>query len=330
MTETTQGSADIPAGLSERFIDATRRELVARGYRPRTVDVYCSWLRRFLKYHDHPHPRKLDATHLSAYTRYLSDECRLAPRTRNQATSALSFAFREVLHMPIDGLVVHARTQNRIPTVLSHDEVQSVLAHLRGRHRIAASLMYGTGARISEALGLRLKDLDFDLERIVIRDGKGGKARVVMLPDRLRDDLGKLVRKRREQHTRDLTRDQGWAPLPDALHRKMPDAGYQHGWQHLFASKYLLEDPATGRLGRHPLSHSTVQVAVKKAVRAAGILKPATCHTFRHSFATQMLRNGYDIRTVQQLLGHKDVRTTMIYTHVVDQIGFGVRSPLDR
>jgi len=329
MTESAQHRPDIPAGLSERFIEATRRELVARGYRPRTIEVYCTWLRRFLDYHDHPHPRRIGPGHLDAYTKYLSDECRLAPRTRNQAVSALSFAFREVLQLRIDERLVHAKTHNRVPTVLSHDEVQRLLTHLRGRHHLAASLMYGTGARISETLSLRLKDLDFELERIAIRDGKGGKARIVMLPDTLRDALARLVRKRRDQHAEDLRKDQGWAPLPAALHRKMPDAGYQPGWQFLFASKYLQEDEATGRLGRHPLSHSAVQVAVKRAVRAAGIMKPATCHTLRHSFATQMLRNGYDIRTVQQLLGHKDVRTTMIYTHVVDQVGFGVRSPLD-
>jgi len=330
MADPSDSAPRPPAGLSERFIEATRRELVARGYRPRTVDVYCRWLRRFLDFHEHPHPRRLNADHITAYTKYLSDECRLAPRTRNQAASALSFAFREVLEVPVEGLIVHARTHNRIPTVLSHDEVQWVLAHMKGRRRLAAALMYGTGARISEALALRLKDLDFELERIVIRDGKGGKARVVMLPDRLRDDLGTLVRKRRELHAEDLAHDRGWAPLPSALHKKVPDAGYQPGWQFLFASRQPLRDPATNRLGRHPLHTSTLQVAVKKAVRAAGILKPATCHTFRHSFATQMLRNGYDIRTVQQLLGHKDVRTTMIYTHVVDQVGFGVRSPLDR
>lgn len=329
MTDAAPPRPNLPAGLSERFIEATRRELLARGYRPRTIDVYCRWLRRFLDFHHHPHPRKLDARHIDAYTSHLADDRRLAPRTRNQAASALSFAYREVLQVPIEGLVVHARTKNRVPTVLSHTEVQRVLMHLKGRPRLASALMYGTGARVSEALSLRLKDLDFEFERITIRDGKGGKARVVMLPDKLREDLGKLVHRRKQQHAKDRANGHGWAPLPGALHRKTPGAGYQAAWQYLFASRQLLEDPATQRLGRHALHPGGVQSAVKRAVRASGIMKPATCHTLRHSFATQMLRNGYDIRTVQQLLGHKDVRTTMIYTHVVDQVGFGVRSPLD-
>jgi integron integrase len=320
----------VPAGLSTRFIEATRRELVARGYQPRTIEVYCRWLRRFLEYHDHPHPRRLDAGHIDAFLKHVADRRNLAPRTRNQAASALTFAFRAVLDVPVKGLVSYARSKGRVPVVLTHDEVQRLLSHLDGRRHTLAALMYGTGARISEAVGLRVKDVDFELGRITIRDGKGGNSRVVMLPERLRAQLEHATARRLELHAADLDAEQGWAPLPGALHRKTPRAGYEPGWQYLFASRTISTDPATGRRGRPPIDTSTIQRAVRRAVRAAGILKPATCHSLRHSFATEMLRSGYDIRTVQQLLGHKDVRTTMIYTHVIDRAGFGVRSPLDR
>jgi integron integrase len=316
--------------LSQRFVEATRRALVTRGYQPRTVDTYAEWLRRFMAHLGHPHPRRLDPSHIRAYLRHLSGPRRLAPKTRNQAASALTFAYREILNIPVEGLIEHARTRNRVPVVLSHHEVQRLLDEMKGRKKLAASLMYGTGARVSEALGLRIKDLDFELGRITIREGKGGRARIVMLPSRLQPDLEELVRKRRKRHQDDLDHGHGWSPLPAALDRKIPRAGWEDAWQFLFASRIVQEDPATGRRGRHPLHPTAMQRAVKKAVRHAGILKPATCHTLRHSFATQMLRDGYDIRTVQQLLGHKDVRTTMIYTHVVDQVGFRVRSPLDR
>ncbi len=319
-----------PPTLSVRFLDATRRALTTRGYQPRTVTTYTDWLSRFLRYHRHPHPRDLDHSHIRAFLRHLSTGRGLAPKTRNQAASALTFAYREILEIPTEGFVPRARTRNRIPVVLSYAEVQRVLDQMQGRKKIAAGLMYGTGARVSEALSLRLKDLDFDLGRITIRDGKGGRARVVMLPGRLQRDLDELVRRRRAQHQNDLDAGHGWAPLPAALHRKTPRAGYDAGWQFLFASRTVKADPVTGRDGRHALHPTAMQRAMKRAVRASGLLKPATCHTLRHSFATQMLRDGYDIRTVQKLLGHKDVRTTMIYTHVVDQVGFRVRSPLDR
>ncbi len=316
--------------LTSRFVEATRRALVTRGYQPRTIDTYAEWLQRFMAHHRHPHPRRLDPGHIRAYLRYLSGPRRLAPKTRNQAASALTFAYREILDIPVAGLVEHAKTRNRVPVVLGHHEVQRLLDEMKGRKKLAAALMYGTGARVSEALALRIKDLDFELGRITIREGKGGCTRVVMLPSRLQTDLLALARRRRELHQDDLDRGHGWAPLPAALHRKTPKAGWEDAWQFLFASRILQTDDATGHRGRHPLHPTAMQRAVRKAVRRAGILKPATCHTLRHSFATQMLRDGYDIRTVQQLLGHKDVRTTMIYTHVVDQVGFRVRSPLDR
>lgn len=316
--------------LSLRFVDETRRALVTRGYQPRTVATYVDWVGRFLAYHRHPHPRALDHSHIRDFLRHLSNGRGLAPKTRNQAASALTFAYREILQVPTEGFVPRARTRNRVPVVLSHPEVQRLLDEMKGWKKIAAGLMYGTGARVSEALSLRMKDLDFELGRITIRDGKGGRARVVMLPGRLQSELNALVRTRRRQHQDDLDAGHGWAPLPAALHRKMPRAGFEPAWQFLFASRTVQTDPVTGREGRHPLHVTALQRAVKRAARQAGLIKPATCHTLRHSFATQMLRDGYDIRTVQQLLGHKDVRTTMIYTHVVDRVGFRVRSPLDR
>lgn len=307
-----------------------RQRLVTRGYSERTVVTYVEWVRRFLTFVDHPHPRQLDHGHIRSYLRHLATRRELAPRTRNQCASALTFLYRDVLDVPTEGLIERARGTGRVPVVLSHPEVQRLLEEMTGRKKVAAGLMYGTGARISEALSLRVKDIDFELGRITIRDGKGGKGRVVMLPRRLQQDLIQLCRDRRERHAADREQGHGWAPLPGALHRKTPAAGYELAWQFVFPSRKTTLDPRTERRGRHPLHPTALQRAVKKAVRQAGIHKPATCHTLRHSFATQMLRDGYDIRTVQQLLGHKDVRTTMIYLHVVDQVGFGVRSPLDR
>jgi len=316
--------------LSERMVEALRQRLQTRGYSPRTVDTYVEWVRRFMTFHHHPHPRALDHGHIRLYLRHLATLRELAAKTRNQAASALTFLYRDLLDIETRGLIEHARGEGHVPVVLAHTEVQRLLEQMKGRKKVAAGLLYGTGARISEALSLRVKDIDFELGRISIHDGKGGKARVVMLPHILKLDLEQICRDRAQRHRQDREAGHGWAPLPAALHRKTPEAGFELAWQFIFPSRKLATDPKTGHRGRHPLHPTALQRAVKRAVRQAGIHKPATCHTLRHSFATQMLRDGYDIRTVQQLLGHKDVRTTMIYLHVVDQVGFHVRSPLDR
>jgi integron integrase len=208
--------------------------------------------------------------------------------------------------------------------------VKAVLGELRGRYRLIGALLYGTGMRLGECLSLRIKDLDFDLAQITVRDGKGGKDRYAVLPERLQGQVRRQVARARDLHRADRGRGGGWAALPGALHLKDPQAGWEAGWQYLFPANRWSTDPATARWGRQHLHDSAMQRAMKTAVRRSGILKPATCHTLRHSFASQLLRDGYDIRQVKELLGHKDIRTTMIYLHAVDQSGLGVRSPLDR
>ena len=316
--------------LTERMLRYTRRLLVTRGYSQRTMATYLGWIKRFMRHLGHPHPRSIQTNHVERYLKHLANEEKLAPSSRNQATSALAFLFREVLGSEALASVKRARGKGRLPIVLSHREALSILDALSGRKQLAAALMYGTGMRITETLRLRIKDLDFELGRIDVRDGKGGKSRIVMLPDTLQRDLHGLIEHVRRQHEKDLGNGGGWSSLPGALHRKKPEAGFAFGWQFLFSARRISKDPATDRWGRYHVAPSAMQRTFHAAVKASNVIKPATCHTLRHSFATQMIRDGYDIRTVQQLLGHKDVRTTMIYTHVVDQVGFHVRSPLDR
>ena len=316
--------------LTQRMLEYTRRMLVTREYSPRTQDTYLEWIKRFMSYWGHPHPRSLGRAEVEQYLDHLANERRMAAKTRNQATSALAFLFREVLGSDEVASVKRARGNRPLPTVLSHREVARILDELSGRKRLAAELMYGTGMRISETISLRIKDLDFELDRTNVRDGKGGKGRVVLLPNALRADLRRLIESVRRQHDRDKAHGAGWSPLPGALHRKKKDAGFELGWQFLFAARKLSKDPKTGRRGRYHLDKTAVQRAFRTAVQKSDVTKPATCHTLRHSFATQMLRDGCDIRTLQILLGHKDIRTTMLYLHVIDELGFRVRSPLDR
>ncbi|MDP2857805.1 MAG: integron integrase [Bacillota bacterium] len=315
---------------TERLLTDVRRVLRTRGYSVRTEQTYLRWIARFMGRSGHPHPSNLSKEHVEAFLSGLANEARVSPKTRNQAASALAFLYKEVLDSDAVGFVKRARGRSRVPTVLSHQEAHAVLAELSGRKYLVAALLYGTGMRVSEALSLRVKDVDFELARIVVREGKGGKDRVVMLPATLASDLARQVRQVKDQHEQDRARGGGWAPLPGALARKKPDEALTLAWQYLFPARKSTRDPVTKHPGRSPLHPSAVQRAVRAAVRRAGVLKPASCHTFRHSFATQMLRDGYDIRVVQELLGHRDVRTTMIYLHVADQAGPSVRSPLDR
>ncbi|MHB1193844.1 MAG: integron integrase [Longimicrobiales bacterium] len=314
---------------TEQLLAELKQILRTRGYSVRTEETYARWVARFLSDADHPHREALGKEHVERFLTRLT-ESSVAPKTRNQAASAIAFLFKEVLQSNAVAEIKRARGRSRVPTVLSHQEVCAVLDELSGRKHVIASLLYGTGMRLSEALGLRIKDVDFELDQIVVRQGKGGKDRVLPLPATLAPELARQVRRVRQIHERDCQRGGGWARLPGALARKKPDEGYSAGWQYLFPSRTWVADPVVHRKGRGPLHPSAVQRAVRAAVRRAGVMKPATCHTFRHSFATQMLRDGYDIRVVKELLGHKDVRTTMIYLHITDQGTAGVRSPLDR
>ncbi len=300
-----------------------------RHYSPRTEEAYLGWIGRFLRHRGGAPLGRLGQEEAERYLSYLANERRLAAKSRNQAGSALVFLLRDVLGLEgADGLT-RARGPSRKPSVLERTEVRRVLRELSGVKRLVASLLYGSGLRLEECLSLRVKDVSFEAGQITVRDGKGWKDRVTVLPHYAAEALKRQVRRVDEQHRRDREAGGGWARLPDALDRKSPRAGHELAWQFLIPAARQSRDPATGRLGRYHLDASAVQRAVKAAARASGIPRTITCHTLRHSFATHLLQDGYDIRVVQELLGHKDVRTTMIYLHVTDQRGFGVRSPLD-
>jgi integron integrase len=308
------------------------RTVRTREYSRKTERAYVGWTRRFIQFHEGRvnRPENLTASHAQAFLEHLALSERLAARSRNQAASALSFVFREILGRDEMADVARARNPKRVPMVLTHREVLHVLEHLRGKFFLIVVLLYSAGLRLEECMRLRVKDVDFELRQIMIRDGKGSKDRYVPLARRAAELLRAQFARVKEQHNRDRARGHGWAPLPAALDRKDPTAGFDFGWQYIFPATTLNPDPATGKHGRWPLHATAAQRVVKRAVRAAGITKRASCHTFRHSFATEALRGGCDIRTLQHVMGHKDIRTTMIYLHVVEQTGFYVRSPLDR
>lgn len=328
-SNSTPGKPHDPSHLRRRVLRRTAEVLRDRGYSPSTLEAYGGWIRRFLQFHEAVHPMDLETRHAERFLEYLGER-KLAPKTRNLAMSAVAFLFGRVLGKEGMDTVARVRGQAKVPVVLSRREVRALLAELRGRYRLIAALMYGTGLRVGEALALRIKDLDFDLAQITVRDGKGGRDRYALFPERLMPPVRRIMTKVQALHARDRAEGGGWAPLPGALHRKVPQAGWELRWQFLFPAARTSVDATTGRSGRRSLHDSAVQRAVREAVQNAGILKPATCHTLRHSFASQLLRDGYDIRQVKDLLGHKDVRTTMIYLHAIDHTGLGIRSPLDR
>ena len=308
-----------------------RSALRARHYSRRTEQAYCLWVRRFIRFHDLRHPSQMGEPEINAFLNHLATEGHVSASTQTQALSALLFLYRHVLRRDIgtlDGLI-RARTSRRLPVVLTRDEVQRVLAQLDGDLGLIASLLYGSGLRLTECLRLRIQDLDFARGELTVRDGKGGKDRVTMLPDTLAAPLRRHLARVKDLHTRDLAAGWGSVRLPDAVERKYPHAATDWRWQWVFPQRRRWRDLVTGGQGRHHIHETVVQRAVGDAVRRAGLTKRASCHTLRHSFATHLLEAGYDIRTIQELLGHKDVRTTMIYTHVLNRGGRGVRSPID-
>jgi integron integrase len=314
-----------------KLLDQVRAALRSKHYAIRTEQAYIDWIVRFVRFHQLRHPRELGADAVAAFLSHLAVEGQVAAATQNQARSALLFLYRDVLGIDLEalGAVVQARAPKRLPTVLTRAEVQAVLRELHGTHRLMAQLLYGSGLRLLECVRLRVKDLDFGAHQLTVRSGKGDRDRVTMLPERLVAPLADHLLLVRRLHDEDLERGFGTVYLPSALERKYPNASAEWGWQYVFPAEQLSDDPRTGMRRRHHLSESGLQKAVRRAVQAAGVDKPASCHTFRHSFATHLLESGYDIRTVQELLGHADVRTTMIYTHVLNRGGRGVRSPLD-
>jgi integron integrase len=302
-----------------------------RRYSRRTERAYVGWIRRFILFHGKRHPREMGEPEVVAFLSALATRDGVSASTQNQALSALVFLYSEVLGKELDWLggLVRAHRPERLPVVLTHPEVRALLSHLAGSVWLMASLMYGSGLRLFECAELRIKDVDLDAGEIRVRDGKGRKDRVTMLPARLREPLTEHLTKVKQLHEQDLATGRGWVTLPDALTRKYPHAGREWGWQWVFPATRVYKDGATGQWRRHHLHESVVQRAVKVAAARAGITKPATCHVLRHSFATHLLEAGYDIRTIQELLGHRDVSTTMVYTHVLNRGGRGVRSPLD-
>jgi len=321
-----------PATGPVRLLDAVRLRLRARHYSLRTEEAYVGWIRRFVVFHGKRHPRELGEPEINAFLTHLAVKDRVAASTQTQALAALLFLYRHVLEIPFPKLetLIRAKRPRRLPVVLTREEVRSVLDHLHGAPKIVATLLYGGGFRLLEALRLRVKDVDFARAQVTVRDGKGGKDRVTMLPQAVREPVLAHLAVVRELHRADLAAGFGAVFMPDALDRKYPGASKEWGWQWVFPAGGIGRDPRSGQAHRHHLHESVIQKAVKQAVRDAGIDKPASCHTLRHSFATHLLESGYDIRTIQDLLGHKDVSTTMIYTHVLNRGGVrGVRSPAD-
>jgi integron integrase len=297
----------------------------------RTEDTYRNWIKRYILFHHKRHPRELDADAVRAFLTHLAVNEHVAASTQNQAFNALLFLYRQVLEMDLPRIegVERARQSRNLPVVFTKLEASAVIAQMSGVPQLIAGLLYGSGLRIMEAVRLRVKDIDFSRNEITVRDGKGEQDRVTMLPQALKDRLTRQVVAARKTHDEDLRCGYGAVHLPYALDRKYQNAATSFVWQYVFPAAKLSINPKSGKVGRHHVNEQNVQRAVKEALRAAGVRKNGTCHAFRHSFATHLLENGYDIRTVQELLGHKDVRTTMIYTHVLNKGGRGVRSPLD-
>ncbi len=312
-------------------MEQLRDALIVRHYSPRTVESYSKWVKRFIFFHRKRHPAEMGKVEVAEFLSALAKQRQVSASTQNQALAALLFLYDKVLRKPlghVDG-IVHARRASRLPTVMTREEVARLLAELHGVNWLMASLLYGSGLRLQECIRLRVKDVDLGAAHVIIRRGKGKKDRATMLPQALVQPLRAHLATVQKQHELDLARGAGYVALPDSLARKYPNAAKEWHWQWVFPATRLHIDGATGRRGRHHRHETVLQRAVHAAVHDAQLDKPVSCHTLRHSFATHLLEAGYDIRTIQKLLGHSDVRTTMVYTHVLNRGPMGVRSPLD-
>jgi integron integrase len=321
-----------PEPPKPRLLDRVRHAIETRHYSRRTEKAYVHWIKRYIFFHAKRHPAEMGTAEVTAFLNHLAREREVAAATQNQALSAVLFLYKEVLGQPLPWLddLERVKKPARLPAVLTRSEVQRLLANMSGVKWLMASLLYGAGLRLRECLKLRVKDIDFEYRQIVVREGKGAKDRVTMLPESVRVPLQKHLVYAKSLHEADLAAGFGDVELPDALARKFPRAQYEWAWKFVFPSHKLSTDPRTGVIRRHHVYENYVIRGVKNATRAARIDKHVSCHTLRHSFATHLLEGGYDIRTVQELLGHSDVSTTMIYTHVLNKGGRGVKCPLDR
>ncbi|MRV70225.1 integron integrase [Duganella sp. FT92W] len=315
-----------------KLLDQVRDRIRFKHYSIRTEACYLDWIRRYIRFHNRRHPTTLDAAHVTAFLTHLAVNGKVAASTQNQARSALLFLYKEVLNIELPWLdgVVNAKVPQRLPVVLTTDEVKSILDRVEGTPGLMLRLIYGSGMRIMECMRLRVKDIDFTRHEILVREGKGNKDRVTMLPVSITVQLRQHLLRVQALHNDDLAEGYGEVYLPTALARKYPDAAREWGWQYVFPSIKRSADPRSDAIRRHHADEKALQRAMRQAVRDAHIAKPATPHTLRHSFATHLLQAGYDIRTVQELLGHQDVSTTMIYTHVLNRGGRSVISPLDQ
>lgn len=339
MIETVEQNATSPAVKSDmtavqkpKLLDQVRERICVKHYSRSTEKTYLYWIRFYIHFHGLKHPKDMGAPEVEAFLSHLATQREVAAGTQNQAMHAILFLYKEVLGIDLPWLdgVTRAKPSKRLPTVLIQAETQALLTHASGLPGLVVKLLYGTGMRLMEGLRLRVKDVDFSHRSITIRAGKGDRDRVTMLPESLIEPLRARIAERLKMHHLDLSLGMADVEMPHALARKYPNASKEFGWQYIFAAADYSADPRTGVIRRHHLSEKTIQRHVKEAARKAGIMKPTHPHTLRHSFATHLLESGYDIRTVQELLGHADVSTTMIYTHVMNRGGHGVMSPLDR
>ena len=327
----SSGPGAVPEKREPKLLDRVREAVRVRHMSKRTEEAYLQWVRRYILFHGKRHPSEMGEGEINAFLTHLAVERRVSASTQTQALCALLFLYRTVLEREVGELegLVRARRRRKLPVVLTREEVRVVLAGLEELDRLFLTLLYGTGMRLMEALRLRVKDVDFSSNQITVRDGKGAKDRTTMLPAAVKPALQEHLKEVKRLHEQDLREGYGEVYLPYALARKYPRAPREWGWQYVFPATALSVDPRSGARRRHHLDERIFQRAFREAVKKAGIVKPATCHTLRHSFATHLLQGGYDIRTVQELLGHRSVKTTMIYTHVLNRGGHGVLSPLD-
>lgn len=314
-----------------KLLDTVRREIQTRHYSPKTEKTYVSWVKQYILFHNKTHPKELSEKDVNQFLSHLATKKHVSASTQNQALSAILFLYKYVLHKTLGdfGNVIRAKRTKKVPVVFSKEEIRNIFSHLEKNKKLMANMIYGSGLRLTECLSMRIKDIDFDQMQIVVRDGKGEKDRVTLLPEKLIPELKSRLRKVKKLHDKDLEDGNGTTTLPYALSRKYANGAKEFKWQYVFPSTKLILDKKNGLWKRHHINESVLQRAIKKAMKLAEIHKHGGCHTLRHSFATHLLEAGYDIRTIQDLLGHKSLQTTMIYTHVMNKGPLGVKSPGD-